>query len=134
MKNILDYLFKNTKKIENQIGFDLNNIDDYVKNIVSKVKIRGKITRKKLKKYGYEIAGNIILQMGNSNIDDEIIITLILKGVQLGITQLPENIKVIAEKNITDDRLQPILQGAFLKLNEHQKTLGKKLIKKGTLV
>lgn len=120
-------------EILDDIGVKVNAIskyDDYVKLAISKVRVDTKSGARKLKKYGYYLAGQILVELGESTVDDEIITAVIVAAVVAAASSASGPAGTVASSILTKSTLTPVLTGAFKYLDKYQIKVGGKLIER----
>jgi carboxypeptidase C (cathepsin A) len=120
-----------SSSILDDIGINVSSIskyDDYVKLAISKVKIDSKCGARKLKKYGYSIAGQILIELDESTVDDELITAVVIAAVVAAASSMTGPVGGLASGVLTKSTLTPVLSGAFKYLDKYQIKVGNKLV------
>jgi hypothetical protein len=103
---------------------DIKDTGIKVTNIVKTIKVRRKKFFHTAEHYGYLIAGDVLVTLGSTEADDEIIITAVVAAVVAATGSMSGPAGSIAAKLVTDKTLRPILKGVFKCLNKHQVKIG----------
>ena len=113
---------------------ELEEVDSKINSALLKTKVRAKKWYQSSKKYGYLIAGDVLIELGESTTDDEIITAIVVSACVAAVSSMSGPIGGVATNVVTSSTLKPILLGAFKYLDKYQVKLGKKLVEKGSIM
>jgi hypothetical protein len=76
------------------------------------------------------MAGQIILELGESTVDDELITAIVVAAVVAAASSTTGPAGTVASAVLTKSTLTPVLTGAFKYLDKYQIKVGGKLVEK----
>lgn len=106
-------------------------IDEIIEKRLSILRTKKKKWYQTFHRYGYEIAGEVLVDLGSTTSDDVIITNIVVAAVVAAIGSMSGPSGVILASALTSKTLTPLLLGAFKMLDKFQVKLGRKLIVKG---
>lgn len=109
---------------------EIDQVDDKLISYYKTIKVRTKKWYQTSKKYGYLIAGDVLVTLGESTADDDIIIAVITAACVAAVGSMSGTGGALLANVVTESTLKPILEGAFKYLDKAQITVGKKLKEK----
>lgn len=110
-----------------EINGKILNIDDILKEVLKKVKIKNKKDFKTFEKFGFEAASTLLIKAGSTTKDDDIIIGVLAAAIVAGALGMSGGAGTLASSYVTTATVTPILKGAFKAINAFQLKEGEKL-------
>jgi len=129
-KQIEEHILPSVLSIDILKQLDIKDCGIKVIEFIKTVRVRRKKFFHTAEHYGYLIAGDVLITLGSTTADDDLIIAAVVSAVVAATGSMSGPAGGIAAKLVTDKTLTPILKGAFKYLNKHQIKVGNNLKEK----
>lgn len=113
-----------------EINGKILNIDDLLVSTLKNCGLKNKSNIKNIQKFGYAFAGSVLLKMGSTTVDDEIIAKIISAAIVAYVSGMTGGVGTVASSYLTSETVTPIVQGVLSKLNNPEKEFGESLLQK----
>lgn len=105
----------------------ISQLDNSAIELAKKMKISLKSRAKTLKKFGYNLTGELFIKAGSTTADDKVIAKLIASGVIAIAASFSGGVGASGASVITSEAITPTIEGILARLNEPEVKLGTKL-------
>jgi hypothetical protein len=111
-------------------NLEYKNVDNKIITVYAGIKVRAKHRFETLTHYGYSIAGDVLTELGESTVDDDVIIAVVTTACVAAVSSMSGPIGGLLANVVTANTLKPILKGAFKLINQIEIKVGKNLKEK----
>ena len=111
---------------------NISQLDDFAIEFAKKMKVSLKSRVKTLKKFGYNLTGELLIKAGSTTVDDKVIAKLIASGIIAIAASFSGGIGAGGASVITSEAITPTIEGILARLNEPEVKLGTKLKNKAS--